>query len=84
VIYNGEFWGLGQVSRFITTKSRRVEVTGDYDDLPATAFVNPDGTIAFVAHNNTDDLKKFRVVVGNKSFTYELPAKYAVSFVWPN
>lgn len=82
ITYNGEFHALAQVSRFITPGSYRIEVEGDPEGLIGTGFLNADGTIAFVAHNSTDEAKKFRVAIGKEYFDYELPGKFAATFVW--
>jgi glucosylceramidase len=90
VTYNPEFYALSQVSRFIRPGSRRLEVKSsaipkgktDSDTLEATAFSNPDGDFTFVAQNPTDKEAKFRIVLGARFLTYELPAKSAVTLTW--
>ena len=46
-----------------------------------SAFENLDGTEALVLLNNTDGTKNITVNSGERSFTYEVPAKAVASFV---
>lgn len=82
VIYNGEFYALAQVSRFIDPDSHSVELDGDKEGLTAAAFVNADGTVVLAVHNSTNQAQEFRAALGQKEFRYELPALGAATFLW--
>jgi glucosylceramidase len=49
------------------------------DDI---AFLNPDGTEALVANNNSGTPARFAVVWHDQSFSYKLPAGAMVTFTW--
>lgn len=85
VVYNGDFQALAQVSRFMQRGSRRIEVGAlGIDNPKGLAFINPEGSISFIAQNTEATAKKIRIRLPDcKSITYEIPAMSAVSFKWP-
>jgi glucosylceramidase len=50
--------------------------------LDDVAFLNPDGTEALVAYNNSSTRARFAVVWHHQSFSYDLPAGAMVTFSW--
>lgn len=84
-IYNAEYYALAQVSRVIVPGARRIEVRAwrQGDNPKVISFLNPDGTIAFIAQNSEQRPVKVRIQMSScQTFTYEIPAKGAVSFKW--
>jgi glucosylceramidase len=50
--------------------------------LDDVAFLNPDGSEALVAYNNSSAPARFAVVWHDQSFSYDLPARAMVTFAW--
>ena len=69
VIYTNSFYYLGHFSKFFRPGSRRIICTSNNDELLATAVLNPDGTVALVVMNETDNEMPFRVWVEKKAVT---------------
>jgi glucosylceramidase len=89
VTYNAEYYTLGHLSRFVQPGAVRIAstsfgTTGWNGQLMDTAFRDPDGTIALVVHNESDDPKDFTVAEGNASFDYTLPGGALATFTWPS
>jgi len=76
-----EFYTLGQYSKFILPGAVRVW-SSDTSTLVSAAFVNPDGTRALVAYNNSTSSSTFQVMWGTQNFSYTLPGLAAATFVW--
>ena len=101
----GNYWQLGQASKFVQPGARRIQATvkpdpGDCGNSPvcgleASAFENPDGSIAVVATNSGQDATFSVRRPDGQSFSYTLPAQQpppgstdnsadaaVVTFVW--
>ncbi|MEN3306873.1 MAG: glucosylceramidase [Micromonosporaceae bacterium] len=78
-----DFWGLGQVSKFVRPGARRVASNtlgaGDVQDV---AFVNPDGGTVLVAFNTGTGSRTFQVRWGDRWLRYDLAAGAAATFTW--
>lgn len=53
--YTNAFYYIGHFSKYIRAGARRIASSASRDKLLTTAFQNPDGTIAVVVMNKTDD-----------------------------
>jgi glucosylceramidase len=51
-------------------------------NVPNVAWKNPDGSKALVAYNGTGSAQSVKVVWGNESFTYSIPAATSATFTW--
>jgi glucosylceramidase len=76
-----EFYTLGQYSKFILPGAIRVW-SSDTPNIVSSAFINPDGTRALVAFNNSTSSSTFQVQWGGQNFSYTLPADAAATFTW--
>ncbi len=74
VTYMNSFFYLGHFSKFIRPGARRVACTSNSDDLLATAFANPDGSLAAVVQNQTEKTIDLKVWIGGKAARSSLPA----------
>jgi glucosylceramidase len=88
VTRNAEYYTLGHLARFVRPGAQRIAstsfgTTGWNGQIMDTAFRNPDGSIALVAHNENDDPRTFTVNQGGQSFTYTLPGGALATFTWP-
>ena len=59
VLFQSSYYYIGHFTRFIKPGARRILCSTTRDDLEATAFINPDGTIAVVVMNRTELPFKF-------------------------
>jgi glucosylceramidase len=106
VSYTGNYWELGQASRFVQRGARRIAAQVSPDPgscgnspvcgVEASAFANPDGSIAVVATNSGTQPATFQVRrPDGRAFSYSLPGQQppdgtdnsadaaVVTFVWP-
>ena len=78
-----DYWGLGQVSKYVHPGARRVASNtlgrGDVQDV---AFVNPDGSNVLVAFNTGTSARTFQVHWGNRWLQYTLAGGAAATFTW--
>ncbi len=55
LIYTNAFYYIGHFSKFITPGAKRIASSASRDVLLTTAYLNPDGKIAVVVMNKTED-----------------------------
>jgi len=76
-----DFYTLGHFSKFVHAGARRI-YSSNAAGVVSAAFVNPDGSKALVAYNDTTKKKTFQVVWGTQSFSYTLPPTSGATFTW--
>ena len=81
--YMNSFYYLGHFSRFIRPGAKRIICSSNWDDLMATAFLHPDGTVAVVVLNQTDVDIPFHVWIDNRAVTSNSPAHSIETLVLP-
>lgn len=64
---------LGHFSRYIKPGARRLLCAANRQSLETTAFRNPDGTIACVVMNRSDESLKFQIKIGDTQSVALLP-----------
>lgn len=84
---NAEYFGLGQLSRFVQPGAVRIGstsfgTTGWNGEVMDVAFRNPDGQTVLVAHNENDNPQAVAIQEGAWRFTYTLPGDSVATFVW--
>jgi glucosylceramidase len=84
---NAEYFGLGQLSRFVQPGAVRIAstsfgTTGWNGQIMDVAFVNPDRSTVLVAHNENDNPQSFSVSENGQSFDYTMPGDSLATFVW--
>jgi glucosylceramidase len=68
------YYYIGHFSKFIRPGAKRIISSSNRDSLLTTAFVNPDGKIAVVVLNLTDDKMPYYLwVKGKAAETISLP-----------
>lgn len=72
--YMNSYYYLGHFSKFIRPDARRVLCSSNKDDLLATAFINPDGSLVVVALNLTDKAIAFNTWIEGKALENTSPA----------
>jgi glucosylceramidase len=69
VIYMNSFYYLGHFSKYIRPGAKRIACTSNNDNLMATAMLNPNGSIALVTLNLSDNEFDYKVWIENKAIT---------------
>jgi glucosylceramidase len=72
--FTPSFWYLGHFSKFIRPGAHRVEAASSRSSLITTAFTNPDGTLATVVMNQTEQAVDYRFFVGRNEAKVSIPA----------
>ena len=74
LIYTNSYYYIGHFSKFIRPAARRIATSPSRSALLSTAFVNPDGTVAVVVMNKTDQKIAYHLWVdGNAAEVSSLP-----------
>ncbi|MEH0981792.1 ricin-type beta-trefoil lectin domain protein [Micromonospora sp. CPCC 205556] len=81
VDYTVEYYTTGHLTKFVRPGAYRIASTAN-GTVQNVAWRNPDGTKALIAHNGGTSAQSVKVVWGNQSFTYTLPARTTATFTW--
>jgi glucosylceramidase len=82
VTYNPPHYVFGHFSKFIRPGARRIACTSSSDQLIATAFINPDGTIAAVTHNLSENDVLFQLWIEGKVLKSTIPGRGTITMVF--
>jgi glucosylceramidase len=84
VVYNEEYYALGHFSKFVRPGATRISsaIPQTLPDVITVAFQNEDGSKVLVACNSGGETRVFTVKQGARYFSYSIPGKSVVSFVW--
>src|ERR1035438_9171816 len=72
--YMDSYYYIGHFSKFIRPGAKRIISSSSTDKLQTTAFLNPDGKIAVVVLNLSDEAQPFNFLVNGKSAKSISPA----------
>jgi glucosylceramidase len=81
VSYPVDYFTLGHFSKYVYSGAQRI-YSSNAQGILTSAFVNPDGTNALVAFNDSTSTQTFQVEWGGESFSYTLPGLDAATFTW--
>ena len=82
LIYTNSFYYIGQIAKFVKPGARRIAASASRDKLLTTAFENPDGKVAVVVMNQTDEsIPYFLWIKGKAAKTTSLPHSIATLVV---
>ncbi len=81
--WQSSYYYIGHFSRFIKPGARRIVAASSKDELETTAAVNPDGSIAVVVLNRTEQAFPFHFRIGNQDTMVESPARSLITLVVP-
>ena len=81
VISQSSYYYLGHFSRFIRPGAERILCASTRDDLEVTGFQNPDGSIAVVVLNRTDEARKFQLTLAGQAGTTSISAHSISTFL---
>ena len=79
--YMNSFYYIGHFSKFVRPGARRIISSSTTDKLLTTAFLNPDGKIAVIVLNLTDEAQPFNLWVNGKSAKSTSPAHSIITLV---
>ena len=79
--YSVDYYTLGHFSKFVLPGAYRI-YSANASGIVSAAFLNPDGSKALVAFNDTAASNGFQVQWGGQAFTYALPAYSGATFTW--
>jgi glucosylceramidase len=82
VMVQPSFAYLGHFSRFIKPGAQRIVASTTRDDLQTTAFVNPDGRVAVVVMNKTDNAAGFTLRYRQVGAKTQCPAHSIRTFIF--
>ncbi len=67
LLYTNAYYYIGHFSKFIRPGARRIAATANRDALQTTAFRNPDGNVAVVVMNQTDQPQPFQLWIAGQA-----------------
>lgn len=73
--YMSSFYYMGHFSKFIRPGARRIICSSNCDKLLATAAINPDGVVAVVVMNKSDEDLAFRIWMENTGTLLSVPGQ---------
>lgn len=82
LIYQSSYFYLGHFSRYVRPGARRILCATARDDLEATAFRNPDGSVVVVALNRTEQEMPYAIRCGARHAVSSLPARSIVTLLF--
>ncbi len=81
--FTGDYYGLGQASRFVRPGAVRIASTSPgRDSLESVAFENPDRSVALLVVNNRTEAQLFSVSWKGQTLQATLPASSVATYVW--
>ena len=82
VTYNGDYYGLGQASKFLQAGASRIDSSAGSNQVSDVAFQNSDGSKVLVVYNAATSQQRFDVQWGGQEFSYALPSGAVATFKW--
>ena len=75
LLHQSSYFYIGHFSRFVKPGARRVLCAANRQVLESTAFINPDGSVATVVMNRSENAMPFVLQVSALSLRIDLPAR---------
>jgi len=75
VHFQSSYYYIGHFARFVTPGARRILCSTTRDHLEATAFINPEGSIAVIVMNRTENECSFTLEYGNSAVMCVIPGR---------
>lgn len=73
VHYNSSYYYIGHFSKYIAPGAVRIGLESAIEGILSTAFRNPDGSIAVVLMNESDDARRVTLGLGSELAVCQLP-----------
>jgi O-glycosyl hydrolase len=81
--YTGDYYAVGQASKFVLPGAYRIASSGfQYHGFGTVAFKNPDGSKVLIASNPANYAVTIAVHWGDRVLSYSVPAQSAATFTW--
>ncbi|MFV0590412.1 MAG: glycoside hydrolase family 30 protein [Draconibacterium sp.] len=71
LIFTNSYYYIGHFSKFIKEGARRIATSSSRTDLQATAFINPDGSLAVIVLNRSEEKFNYRLMIDGKATALE-------------
>jgi glucosylceramidase len=72
LIYTPSYYYIGHFSKFIKPRAKRVSTTTSRSCLLATSFLNPDGKMATIVMNQTNNPVNYKLLIGSQLVDVEI------------
>lgn len=82
LLFQSSYFYLGHFSRFIRPGASRILCASSRDRIEATACRNPDGSVAVVVMNRTEERQDFNIQTLSASWPVSLPPRSIATCVW--
>ena len=79
--YTSSYYYIGHFSKFIRPGAKRIVSSSNRDKLQTTAFINPDGKIAVVVLNTSNDALDYNLWIDGKGVPFKSLAHSIVTLV---
>lgn len=79
--YNSSYYYIGHFSKYIKPGAVRLGLETELPSLLATAFRNPDGSVAVVVQNESDEAQPFVLELGGEAAGETLPAHSIATYI---
>lgn len=67
LIYTNSYYYIGQFSKFIKKGAKRIACLSNRDKLQTTSFINPDGQVAAIILNTSDEKLNYKLCIEGKA-----------------
>ncbi|XHR27265.1 MAG: glycoside hydrolase family 30 beta sandwich domain-containing protein [Chthoniobacteraceae bacterium] len=81
ILFQSSYYYIGHFSRFVKPGAQRLLCATNRENLEATAFANPDGSMAVVVLNRTDDALRFALNTPDSATPFKVPAHSISTYV---
>jgi glucosylceramidase len=80
--WQSSYYYIGHFARFIKPGARRIVAASSLDELETTAAINPDGSVAAIVLNRTEQSLPFHLRVADSNTMVESPARSILTVVF--
>jgi glucosylceramidase len=81
LLHQSSYFYIGHFARFVKPGARRVLCASSHQALEAASFLNPDGSIALIAMNRTEQPFHFDIRIGDARSAAYLPQRSIATFL---
>lgn len=71
LIFTNSYYYIGHFSKFIQAGAKRIAASSSRSQIQATAFQNPDGSLAVIVLNKTEQSFKYKLMINGKATDLE-------------
>lgn len=80
---NMEYYVLGHISKFVQIGAKRIASNSGQNDIYNVAFENPDGSIAVIMVNMSQNTQKISLELSQKYYNFEIPKAALQTIIIP-